>query len=138
VYLKNMTNLCAGHGEERESNCEAYWRCAYCGLVWFMYKGTLVTSLSETVVSMQQFLSSSCNPCIIICYYLLVVLQSYFLLLCLYVCSILEAKKKCKQFSLHEKTTFLEELGNCNITGRYLISPVILSTYWKDRRSRRT
>jgi hypothetical protein len=24
VYLKNMTNLCAGHGEERESNCEAY------------------------------------------------------------------------------------------------------------------
>jgi len=61
VYLKIWqiyTASCAGHGEERESNCEAYWRCAYCGLVWFMYKGILVTSLSETVVFMQQFLSN--------------------------------------------------------------------------------
>jgi hypothetical protein len=44
-----------------------------------MYKVILVTSLSETVVSMQQFPSCSCSTCAIFCYYSLVVLQSYFL-----------------------------------------------------------
>jgi len=45
------------------------------------------------------------------------------------VCGILEKKKNCKPFSLNEKKTFLEELGNCDFTGKYLTCPVILSTY---------
>ena len=81
------TASCAGQVGETESNCEGQWSCAYYGLVWFMYKVTLVTSLSETVESMQQFPSSSCNPCVIFCYYSSVVLQSYLLVsFCVCVC----------------------------------------------------
>ena len=66
------------------------------------------------------------------CYIFLLFIGSVtvlFLSFIFYVCGILEEQQKCKQFSLHEKKTFLEELGNCDITGKYLISPVILSTY---------
>jgi len=93
-----------------------------------VYKVTLVTSLSETVVSMQQFLSSSCSPCVIFSYYSWVVLQSYFLVSYLYVCGILEEQKMWKRFSLHEKKTFSEELGSCKITGKYRISRPIIRT----------
>jgi len=75
-----------------------------------MYKVTLITTLSETVVSVWQFLSSSCDSCVVFWYYSLVVLQSYFLVsFCVFVCGILEEKQKYKQFSVHEKKTFLEE-----------------------------
>ena len=93
-----------------------------------MYNIPLVTSSLETVVSVRQFLSRSCDLCVEFWYYSLGVLQSYLLVSFLYACGILEEKQKCKQFSLHEKKTFLEELGNCDITGKYSISPVILST----------
>jgi hypothetical protein len=52
-----------------------------------MYKVTLVTILSETVGSMQQFPSSSCKPRVIFCCYSLVMLQSYVLVaFCVCVC----------------------------------------------------
>jgi len=93
-----------------------------------MYKVPLVTSLSETVVSVRQFLSGSCDPCVVFWYYSLGVLQSYLLVSFLYVCGILEEKQKCMQFSFHEKKSCVEELGNCDSAKKYLISPVILST----------
>jgi hypothetical protein len=41
-------------------------------------------------------------------------------------------EKKWKQFSLREKKTFLEELGNCDSARKYIISPLILSTFLKS------
>jgi len=85
-----------------------------------MYKITLITSLSERVVSVRQFLSSSCDSCVVFWYYSLVVLQSYFLVsFCVFVCGILEEKQKYKQFSFHEKKSRIEELGNCDSAKKY-------------------
>jgi len=48
-----------------------------------------------------------------------VLFLGFILCVCVCVFGILEVKRKCKQFSFHEKKSCIEDLGNCDSAKKY-------------------